>query len=59
MDLSSEGVAFFRTSAHNGLLGLPIDLGAMLLQPCKPKDEILLAEVGDSKVGLLSVPIHV
>jgi len=58
VDLSSESVAPGRAPAHCDLPGLPIDLGDVFLWPCKSKDEVLSAEVGDSKVHSLGVPIH-
>ena len=51
-------MAFVWTSAHRNLLGLPINLGIVSLYPCKSEDQVLLAEIGDSEVGSLGVPIH-
>jgi len=58
MDLDSAGVASVGTPAHHDLLGLPIDLGVVFLQPQEPKDQVLLAEVGNSEVDSLSMPVQ-
>ena len=45
--ICSTCVAFVWTLTHHYLLSLPVNLQVMLLEPSKPKDDILFPEVSD------------
>ena len=45
----STRVAFVWTPTHHYLLGLPVNLWVMLLEPSKSKDDVLFPKVGDCK----------
>ena len=43
----SARVAFVRALTHHYFLSLPVNLRVMLLEPGKPKDDVLFPEVSD------------
>ena len=45
----STCVAFVWTLTHHYLPSLPVNLQVMLLEPSKPKDDVLFPEVSDCK----------
>ena len=53
----STHVAFVQTPTHHYLPSLPVNLWVMLLEPSKPKDDILLPEVSDCKGHAFCVSI--
>ena len=53
----STHVAFVWTPTHHYLLSLPVNLPVMLLEPSKPKDDILLPEVSDCEQHAFRVSI--
>ena len=46
-------------STHHYLLGLPVSLWVVLLEPGEPKDDVLLPQAGHCKRGAFHVPILV
>ena len=53
----STRVAFVWTPTHHYLPSLPVNLWVMLLEPSKPKDDILLPEVSDCEGRVFCVSI--
>ena len=51
-------VTFVWTAAHGHLLGLPVDLWVVLLEPGEAQDDILLSQAGDCEGGAFRVVIE-
>ena len=57
-NLCLTGVIFVWTAAHSHLLGLPVDLWVVLLEPGEAQDDILLSQAGDCEGGVFRVVIE-
>ena len=49
LHVCSACVAFVRALTHHYFLSLPVNLQVMLLEPGKPKDDVLFPKVSDCK----------